>query len=262
MEDITIYTTVYPIEYVVNRIYGTHAVINSIYPNGIDVDNYEVTDTLITEYSSTNLFIFNGLSNEQSYVKPMLSKNKNLKIIDVTSSMDYDYAMEDLWLDPTNLLTIANNIKKGFNEYISSSYLKDEIDSNYEQLKIDLTNLDSKYRQAGNNASKPYLIVSNDAFKYLEKYGITVISLQENDNLSTKIINDAKSLISEGKISYIFLEKNEQASDTVNDVISGTNVEILYLNTLSNLTDEERITYDYMSMMTENLNTLKEQLYN
>ena len=34
MEDINIYTTAYPIEYIVNRLYDSHSTIRSIYPNG------------------------------------------------------------------------------------------------------------------------------------------------------------------------------------------------------------------------------------
>ena len=44
MEDISIYTSVYPIEYIVNRLYGKHAEVNSIYPDGIIVDKYTLTD--------------------------------------------------------------------------------------------------------------------------------------------------------------------------------------------------------------------------
>ena len=33
-EDINIYTTVYPIEYITNYLYGEYSNINSIYPDG------------------------------------------------------------------------------------------------------------------------------------------------------------------------------------------------------------------------------------
>ena len=45
----------------------------------------------------------------------MKKYNNELKIIDATSNIIYDYSIEELWLDPNNLLTIANNIKNGFN---------------------------------------------------------------------------------------------------------------------------------------------------
>ena len=47
LEDIDIYTTLYPIEYITDRLYGTHSNIYSIYPNGVDVERYELTDKLM-----------------------------------------------------------------------------------------------------------------------------------------------------------------------------------------------------------------------
>ena len=60
MEDITIYTTSYPIEYITNRLYGEHSEIKSIYPDGMQ-EGYKVSDKLIEDYSKGDLFIFNGL---------------------------------------------------------------------------------------------------------------------------------------------------------------------------------------------------------
>ena len=47
MDDIDILTTVYPITYLTEKIYGDNSHIMSIYPNGIDVDEYEITDKQI-----------------------------------------------------------------------------------------------------------------------------------------------------------------------------------------------------------------------
>ena len=141
MESIEISTSVYPIEFVVNELYGEHAKIYSIYPNDEEIVDFEVTNTLLDQYSNSDLFIFNGLSDESNYVKTMLKNNKDLKIIDVSSNMQVNYSMEEIWLDPNNLLTIANNIKKGFEEYISSSYLVKNVDELYEELKINKSEL-------------------------------------------------------------------------------------------------------------------------
>ena len=179
MDNITIYTTTYPLEYVVKRLYSDHGNIKSIYPNGIDVNNYEVTNILLKEYSNTDMFIFNGQSNEKKYVKSMRDNNKNLKIIDVTNDLTYDYYNEEFWLDPNNLLTIANNIKKGFKEYIKTAYLIKDIEKNYEDLKVDLTSLDAKYRNAFNNCNKT-IVVSSNMFLYLKKYGLNVLVVKLN----------------------------------------------------------------------------------
>ena len=59
LENIEIMTTVYPIEYVTNYLYGEHAIVNSIYPDGTDTNNYTLSEKQIDDYSSKNLFIYN-----------------------------------------------------------------------------------------------------------------------------------------------------------------------------------------------------------
>lgn len=260
MENITIYTTTYPIEYVVKRLYYNHGNIKSIYPNGIDVNNYEVTNILLNEYSNTDMFIFNGQSNEKKYVKSMRKNNKNLKIIDVSNDLEYEYYNEEFWLDPNNLLTIANNIKKGFKEYINQSYLIKEVENNYENLKIDLTSIDAKYRNTFKN-SKKTIVVSNNMFLYLKKYGINVISLEEGETLLAKDISIVKNLINNGEIKYIYILKDEEINNTIKELINGKDIELLELHSLSNLDDDEYDKYDYISLQNQNLEKLKLQIY-
>ncbi len=73
MDDISIYTTTYPIEYITYELYGENSNISSIYPNEI----IDLSDKLIKDYSSTDLFVYNGLSTEKNYAVKMLNNNKN-----------------------------------------------------------------------------------------------------------------------------------------------------------------------------------------
>ncbi len=61
MEDINIYTSVYPIEYITNRLYGENSKINSIYPDGIIYSMYSLNDKQIKDFSNSDLFIFNWM---------------------------------------------------------------------------------------------------------------------------------------------------------------------------------------------------------
>lgn len=259
MEDIKIVTSSYPIEYVVKTLYGDHSTISSIYPKDDEIIDFEVTNVLLEQYSNNDLFIFNGLSDEKNYVKYLLNKNDDLKIIDVTSSMQYDYSMEELWLDPNNLLTIANNIRKGFKEYIGSTYLIDEIEENYEDLKIELTNLDGKYYSTLKNAYDDTIIVSDDSFKFLEKYDIKVISI-DPDTATKKNISDAKELLDDGDCKYLFIKYKEN-NETINSFIEESNAQTLELYTMTNLQDTDIEKNNYTTLMNENLENLKLELY-
>ncbi len=262
MENANIRVSSYPIEYVTKRLYGEHSDIKSIYPDNMDED-YVVSDKLITDYSSSNLFIFNGNEdNENDYVYKMFNENKNLKIIDATGSLTYTNKIEELWLDPMNLLTIANNIKKGFKEYISMTYLNNDIDKNYEKLKLELIQLEADYREVANRANNKTIIVGNDLFLYLSKYGINVISLEESDNFTKKNLYIAEELIQKGEIKYIYVKKGEKINKNINDLKDKYNIEIIELNSLYTITEDDRKgNNDYLTIMYNNLELLKQQLY-
>ena len=260
MENITISTSVYPIQYIVSTLYGNHSTINSIYPTDSEAIGFEVTDVLLNGYSDSDMFIFNGLSKEKEYVKYMTQNNKDLKIIDVTSNMYYENSIEELWLDPNKMLTIANNIKKGFNEYINSSYLVNEINDKYDDLKIELTNIDGKYYSTVKNSSNNVIIVSDNAFSYLKKYGINVISL-DPDTVTTKDISDAKKYINDKIVTNIYIKYGEELSKTLKDVIGESDVGTLELYTMTNLYNIDTSKTNYITLMNENLENLKEELY-
>jgi len=157
---------------------------------------------------------------------------------------------------------LAQNIKSGFYEYIDDPYLKEEIQENYDELNINVSQLDVEFKTSTLNAANKTIVVSDDLFKYLEKYGFTVISLEENDNLNAKIISDAKKLINSGTIEYIFIKNGEEVNNTINNLISETGVKTESINTLSNLTEKERDeNLDYITIMKSNIEKLRKELY-
>ena len=255
MDNISISTSSYPIEYVVNRIYGEHSTISSIYPKDDETINFEVTNVLLDQYSDNDLFIFNGLSDEKNYVKYMKKNNKDLKIINVTDNMSYDYSIEELWLDPNNLLNIADKVRTGLKEYTNTKVLENEIDANYENLKIELTNLDGKFYSTFKNETDTTIIVSDDAFMFLEKYGINVISI-DPDTARDKDISDAKKLIKDGSVKYLFI-KYKESNENTDKFIKDTGVDTLELYTMTNLEDINMDQSNYITLMNENLDNLK-----
>lgn len=262
MEGITIYTTNYPSEYITKRLYGSFSKVKSIYPDGVNINNYKLTDKQLADYSNSDLFIFNGLNNEKNYVTKMRKNNKNLKIIDTTLSMEYDNSIEQLWLDPSNFLMMAQNVKTGLNEYIDSYYLRNKINENYEKLKIEASNLDAKMKEIVTSASSKSIVVSSNTFKYLEKYGLKVYSLDEKNSDVNVTYKEVLKLINKGDIKYIFIKSNDKTNRYVQSLQKQTNVIVQSWHTLSNLSEIERSEKkDYFSIMNNNLELLKNELY-
>ena len=262
LEDITIYTSVYPIEYIVDTLYGKNSNVKSIYPDGVDVSKYSLTDKQIKDYSKGNMFIFNGLSDEKDYVTSMFNYNKDLMIIDTTATMEYNNHVEELWLDPSNFLMMSLNVKNGLSEYITNQYLKTEIDNNYNKLKLEISNIDAKIKLLNENSSKKTIVVDNSSFKFLEKYGFEVISLEDNEELTDKTVSDVISMVRKKQVTYIFSTDINNLNKNVQKVVKKTGVQVLELNDLSNLTESQRASKeDYVSLLNENIDLLKKELY-
>ena len=261
-EDITIYTTAYPIEFITDKLYGEHSEIKSIYPDGTNIKTYDLNSKQIKDYSKGSLFVFNGIGKEETYISKFVKHNKDLKIIDASQSIEYAYDEEELWLDPSNFLMISRNIKNGLLEYVENHYLKEEITKNYDDLKLKISNIDADLKVIYENATHKTIVTDNDTFKFLEKYGFTVISLEDNDGVSEKNLVDAKKLIQDKTIKYIFTLSGTEVNETVTNLVKTTNVELLEINSLSNITDKQRSEKeDYFSLLNENIEMLKKELY-
>ena len=262
MENIEIIVTNYPNEYVVKNLYGEHATITSIYPDGVDINNYKISKKQKTEYSRKDLFVYNGLiEKERNLAVDLLEMNPDLKIIDTAYVLETDYSPEELWLNPSSLLMMSQNVRLSLVEYITSTYLQKEVNDAYDALKINLSELDAEYRISVDSTNNKTVVVADSALKYLEKFGLTVICIDNDANQKT--LADAENLIKNGSINYIYTFKGQENNDNVNNILNSySNVSTIELHRLDNLTDQERSNKeDYISLMTNNLDLIKKELY-
>ena len=260
----TTYTSVYPVEYILDNLYGDKMAIYGIYPDGTNYTNYKLTNKQLSDYSKGDLFVYNGtIKKEKDYAAYLINKNKKIKIIDASLGMNYTNDVIETWLNPSNYLMMASNIKKGLEEYINEEIEKKEIEKNYEKLKLNLTQIDAELKSIANNSNNNILIVGSDTFKYLEKYGFTVISLEENDNLTDKTLADVKKIFSNKMASYIFLKDNDEESKTVKALKDKYNIQIARINSLYTLSATDRKDKkDYNSIMMDNINSIKLEVNN
>lgn len=262
MEDIDIAVTNYPNEFLVDRLYGEHAKINTVYPDGVDIANYKITSKQKQNYSDMELFVYTGLlEKERDLAGDLLNLNKDLKIIDTSYVLETEYSTEELWLNPSSLLMMAQNVRLGLKEYITSNYLSKKVDKAYNKLKIELSELDADYHLTVENTDNKVIVTSDSALKFLEKFNLKVICL---DNDSTeKDVEEVKKLADDGTINYIFTFKNQKLSPNAEEVIKyNNNIKKLELNRIDNISDNDRDEgKNYITLMNENLDLLKQELY-
>ena len=262
MDNIEIIVTNYPNEYVVKSLYGNHATISSIYPDGVDTNDYKISKKQKKEYASKDLFVYNGLlEKERNLAVDLLAINPDLKIIDTAYVLETDYSPEELWLNPSSLLLMSQNVRLSLNEYVTSNYLKKDIDNAYEELKITISEVDADYRVAVDSTNNKAILVADSALKYLEKFGMQVTCI--DGDATQKTMADAENLISSGTVSFIFLFEGDEENENVKKLRETySEVQTIALHKLDNITDAERSEkQDYVSIMENNLELLKKELY-
>lgn len=253
------YTTYYPLEFATNYMYKDFATVKSIYPNGIDTSKYTLTDKQKSIYASSDMFVYAGVTDEVKLAAEFLNTNQNISIIDGTKGLSYSSEVCELWLDPSNYLMIARNIKSTLIDYANNVYDEEKIDKLYDELKIKISEIDVDLTMMGKNASKKNILVTNDSFNFLSKYNINVISIKEGD---TKSINDAKKLINSGEIKYAYVLRGNTLSQEIETFIKNYNLEKIEIDSMYTITDEDKNSgSDYLSIMTENINKFKTELF-
>ena len=308
LKDVDVYTTTYPVNYIITYLYGDNANIYSIYPSDVNFKEYELSEKKLNEFAKSSLFVFNSQDIDRNYAVSMLNKNSNLKLIDTTLGMNYTYSIEELWLNPYNYLMMAKNTKTSLNEYISDPYLNKQINEKYELLQYELSKLDAIYKETLKDTEYTTIVTDNELFKFLEKYNIEVITLEEDirtitikdgDNLSdiskeynvsisdiltynnkldetikigetikipvktieTSNVNLVKKLISENKIKYIYSD-NKESNSIVNNLIKENKLELITINTMYSIDgDITNTNENYLTIMNDNLELFKKELY-
>ena len=261
-ENIKVYTTYYPIQYFTDYLYGKYGDIESIYPSQADINNYELTDKQKSIYSKGDIFIYTGIKKEIDLAVDLLNKNEELRISDATKGLNYKNDISELWLDPSNALMIARNIKSNLEDYDENVYNRNYIESQYEDLKIKISELDVELTLMGKNASRKTILVNDDSLNFLSKYNVRVLSVDNDSEDYTKNLNEAKTLISSGDIKYIFKTTGSTYNEEITNIINSYKLEELEIETMYTLTEDERKdSEDYLTIMDNNITKFKTELF-
>lgn len=258
-ENLEIYATSYPIEYLVSSLYKEHSTVTSIYPDGTNVNEYTLTDKQKDTYSKGDIFVYNGTTNEKQIAKDLVNTNKRLKVMDAALSLKYTNRTEELWLSPSNYLMLATNIRDNLIEQIGTKYINEEINNNYKKLEEELSIMDATIRSIAANASKNgknTIVVSDSLFKYLENYGFNVISLEDYQTNSANLTT-LKNNFKSGNYKYLLVSSEEKNNEMISEITSNGGKAIT-VNVMNTLSEEERKNNEtYFTIMNEFITNLK-----
>ncbi len=260
LDNATIWTTVYPVEYITKYLYGENSTVDSIYPDGVDLNNYKLTEKQIDNYSEGDLFVYIGLGPEKDLAKTFINKNNKLMLIDATYGLSSDNITE-LWLAPNNFLMLVKNIKSSLNEYLDNSIKIDSVNTKYNELYEKVSWLDAELRNIARDAKengKNTLVVATNTLKFLEGYGFNVISIEDIESSnSPNAINDLKSKFKSSNYNSIIMIKGEKKSELFKELENNYKAKVIELN---NLVTNSDTASDYITIQDENISIIRDLL--
>ena len=186
-----------------------------------------------------------------------ISKSKNVTLYYVIKTIYIDGKEKTVTVEK---LGNENDVLKKSKGKDPKTWAKNYVD-NLNKLENE-NNFLIEIKLLNENSSKKTIVVDNSSFKFLEKYGFEVISLEDNEELTDKTVSDVISMVRKKQVTYIFSTDINNLNKNVQKVVKKTGVQVLELNDLSNLTESQRASKeDYVSLLNENIDLLKKELY-
>ncbi|MCM3720412.1 metal ABC transporter solute-binding protein, Zn/Mn family [Solibacillus isronensis] len=290
---LSVYTTVYPLQYFTEQIGGEFVDVSSIYPAGANEHSFEPTQKDMMALADADLFFYVGLGLEGFVENAQKTlANEDVKLVATAANVTEDqlhistghthaeheehddhghgeeHAHEEhdahVWLSPVISQQLALTIK---DELVAALPEHEAIfNSNYEQLVTDLATLHSDFEAMAAATTKKTFFVSHAAFGYIAgHYGfnqVPVAGLNSQSEPSQKELTAIVDLANKEEIQYIFFEQN--VSSKLTEIIQKeVNAETLTLHNLSVLTKEDiQNNEDYFTLMRKNMDVLKQALSN
>lgn len=267
-----IYTTIYPLQFILEELIGEEITIKTVYPPGVDAHSYEPTTREMLEIASGTAFFYLGFGME-SFVEKAKSalSNSDLSFIEVgkdkrlfsrDKNEHQSHYDPHLWFDPLRMVTMAEIVKE---ELIQLYPAQEEIiDNNYLALAQDLKELDQYFLEKIKEKENRHILVSHGAYNYWEeRYGIVQIpisGLTATEEPSQRELASLMKQVEELEIKYVLFEKHSTnpTAEIIRQSIGAEKGDLHNLEVLFEADIEAK--EDYFSLMKENIEVLEKAL--
>jgi ABC-type Zn uptake system ZnuABC Zn-binding protein ZnuA len=234
---------------IARNIAGDRLDVHSLIPQDADPHTYQLTPADVAKMADADSIIING-ANLESFISPVL-KNLNEKQLLIVASDglmprpdptgEHPEGDPHFWLDPTKVITYAENLKVGFIKIDPAG--EQVYSANAQRYEGELEALDSWIKSQVQEVapSRRLLITNHETFGYFaDRYGFTIVGaiLPGITSGAAPSAQELASLIEQIRLTgapAIFLETgaNPQLADQLASETGAKVVSDLYTHSLS-----------------------------
>ena len=253
----------YPLQYVAERVVGTHAEVRNLTTPGKEPHDLELTVMQAVEVADADIALYQ--KGFQPAVDEAIAQNGPDHVVDTSKLVTLEPIGESgregndphVWLDPIRLSDIAAAFAEEMSE-VDPAHAAD-YEANLDSLQTELAELDQEFAAGLGKCEVSTVVVSHDAFGYLGKYGLrfeAIAGLSPDAEPAPAHIAELHDLIESDAITTVFSETlaSPEMSKTIATDLGIKTAVLDPIEGLSDATEDE----DYFSLMRGNLAALQE----
>ena len=242
----------YPLAYVAEEVGGADAVVTNLTRPGGEPHDLELTPAQTADIAQADLVIVeDGFQPAVDDAVGQTATGRILDAADLTSDGDPHF-----WLDPTLMAELGDLVAAELGE-LDPEHAED-FRREAEKLRLELEQLDTRFRTELGQCQRDTVVVSHDAFSYLQRYGLEfepIAGLSPDAEPTPADLGRLQELVREKGITTVFSERlvSPRLAETLAEEVGvGTAV----LDPIEGLSDETA-GEDYRSLAVQNLEALK-----
>ena len=251
-DGLSVVASFYPLQYVAQRVAGDHADVASLTSPGQEPHDLELTVRQTAEIASADVVL--TLTGFQPSVDAAVEQDGPGTVVDAADQMEGEDP--HLWLDPTRVAALAQQTADALGE-TDREHVED-YERNARALVADLEDLDRDYRAGLTDCEVDTVVVSHDAFGYLERYGLEVVGvagISPDAEPSPARLQELADLIRRTGVTTVFTETLVSPA-IARTLAEEVGVRTATLDPIEGLSDETA-DMDYLSLMRGNLEALR-----
>ncbi len=252
----------YPLQYAAQAVGGDTVSVTTLTEPGIEPHDLELTAAQVAQIAEADVVLY--IKGFQPAVDEAVEQQAGDRAIDVAAGLDRLNGDESegqaldphVWLNPQNMASIGDVIASRLAEVDPDSAAA--VAANASSLDDSMAALDGEYKAGLATCARTDMVVSHEAFAYLAAaYGLTQVGisgLSPEAEPSPARMRDVADLVAREGITTIYYETlvDPKVAQTIADE---TGANAVVLDPLEGLAADS--TSDYVSVMQQNLSTLK-----
>ncbi len=261
---LTVVTTIYPLQYLAERVGGDHVNVTNLTGGGVEPHEYELTPSDRTLLQHADVVLWNG-GEVDSWMTGVVAEleQTGVQVVEVLPVVKPLPADPHFWHDPRRMMmagdTIANVLRAGDAAHDA------DYSANTDALANDLQALDAELEQLTQGCALHDVVTAHDAYAYLaERAGFTlhaIAGISPDEEPTPRHMQELQNMIRDTGVETVFFETLTSPA-LAEALAKDTGVQTGVLNPLEGLTQEDLDAHhDYLTIMRSNFAALRRALH-